>query len=511
MIDRKLKEDWLKLLEINDKINKSETPEDIQEIITIPFTPLKVNAQLVYFLANYLYPKFINDQKNVVDIIISDYDIDDIAFNAFLYKTSRLGVYDSIYSISKDEITFKQRDMNNLEQLFINIQSTIIKKRNIRIASVRFFRKRSIDLINRYYEELDKFTPFEFFTHLFDLIQKLIKQELIIIYPEPNIIKFLRSFFSVIGELKISDIIEKFFDLLPLFNQIITFHSIESDFMLHLKKLASEKKKHLELTLKEIYIDKNPIDSNSTNKKLYQLQKEFKSDNLLILKLDSLTTFLLEVSELRIPINKEKLKLLLQKGLYAFSNLGNHWNINPRPKIYSTLIRFLTRLLGFNLNLTKISYWAIPEFIYYIFDSYFGLNYKIAFLLIDEGEIKNIISLECQNGTPIQIIPINQKDIINKESITPLSSIWNIININYGFHVILLKIDATLIRKLLDTFFFKLNKLGLFSLLSTMKMVKNPKYFDFFPELPPFQIIKKKNSLSLLKLLLNILIDKYEF
>ena len=113
MINRKFKEDWLKLLETNDRINKSDTPEDIQEIITIPFTTLKVNAQLLYFLSQYLYPKFINDQKNVVDIIISDYDIDNIVFNAFLYKTSRLGVYDSIDSIPKDEITFKQRDMNN--------------------------------------------------------------------------------------------------------------------------------------------------------------------------------------------------------------------------------------------------------------------------------------------------------------------------------------------------------------------------------------------------------------
>jgi hypothetical protein len=231
----------------------------------------------------------------------------------------------------------------------------------------------------------------------------------------------------------------------------------------------------------------------------------------LILKLDSLTNFILEISELQIPINKEKLKLLFQKGLYAFTNQGTYWNINPRPKIYSTLVRFLTRFLGFNLNLKKISYWAIPEYIYYIFDSYFGLNYKIAFLLMDEGKIKNIISLKCENGTPIQIIPINQKDIINKESITPLSSIWDFINIHYGFHVILLKIDATLIQKLLDTFLFKFSKLGLLSLLSTMKMVKNQKYFDFFPELPAFQIIKKKNSLSLLKLLLNILIDKYEF
>jgi hypothetical protein len=507
MINRKLKEDWLRLLEVNKSINKSETPEAIQEIIAIPFTPLKVDAQLLYFLSEYFYPKFINDQKNVVDIIISDYDIDDIAFNAFLYKTSRLGIYDSVESIPKDDIAFKQRDMSNLEQLFINIQSTIIKKKNIRIASVRFFRKRSIDLINRYYEELEKYTPIEFFTHLFELIQKLIKEELIIIYPEPNIIVFLRSLFSVIGNLKISEIVKKIFDILPLFNQIIIFHSKESDFMLHFKKFDLKKENNLELTLTGIKINKDTFDSKPTNNKLFQLQKEFKNDKLLTLKLESLTNFLLELSELRIPFNKEKLKLILQKGLYAFSSIGTHWNINPRPKIYSTFIRFLIRLFGFNLNLRKISYWAIPEFICYILDSYLGLNYKIAFLLTDNGEIKHLFSLACQNGTPLQIIPIKQKDIVNSE----LSSIWKFINNNYGFHVILLKIDITLIRKLLDNFVFQLNKIGFFSFLSVMRMVKKPKYFDFFPDLPPFQIIKKKNSLSLMKLLLNNIIDKYEF
>ncbi|TFF89180.1 MAG: hypothetical protein EU548_07900, partial [Promethearchaeota archaeon] len=135
MINKKFKEDWLNFLNINKKINTSETPDDIREIIKIPFTPLEVEAHLLYYLSQYLYPRFVNDQKNVLDIIVSDYDIDNIAFKAFLYKTRRLGIYDSIEVIPEGLIRFKQKDMDNLEQLFIQIQDTLLKSSNFRIAS----------------------------------------------------------------------------------------------------------------------------------------------------------------------------------------------------------------------------------------------------------------------------------------------------------------------------------------------------------------------------------------
>ncbi|MEJ2296105.1 MAG: hypothetical protein P8Y23_15220, partial [Candidatus Lokiarchaeota archaeon] len=471
MINRKLKEDWSKLLQINSIINNTEIPEDIKEIITIPFTPLKVNAHLLYYLLQYLYPKFVNDQKNVLDIIISDYDIDNIAFNAFLYNTKRLGIYDSVQSIPKDLISFKQKELDNLEELFINIQSSILEVKNIRIASIRFFRKRSIDLINRYYEKLEKCTTFEFLTNLSDLIQKLVKEELVIIYPEPNILNFLKSMFLLIGNIKLSDIIREALNIVPEFNQSLVFHSTKSDFTFYFQKSNSHSTPHLELALSELNLDQNPL-SYRFNKKSF---KDQNASEFIILHFEPLIEYLLEVSELDFPSDKEKLKLLLQKTLYTFTCIGTHWNITPRPKIYNTLIRYLIRIIGFNFNLKHISYWAIPDFIYYFADTYLGLNYKMLFLLTDHDEPKRLISLTFQNGVPIEISVFNDE---SEKEIKSLSSLWTNLTRKYGFHAILLKIDIELVRKFIDTFLFNFNKIGLFSLLSIMKMIKKSKYFE---------------------------------
>ena len=511
MINKNLKEDWLALLKINKEIITSETPENIQEMIKIPFTPIKIDGHLLYYLSQYLYPKFINDQKNVLEIIISDYDIDNIAFDAFLYNTSRLGIYDSITNIPKGVIHFKQKDMDNLEQLFINIQNRILDTNSIRIASVRFIRRKAIDLINRFYENLEKYTMFEFLTHFFDLIQRLVKEELLKIYPEPNIVIFLKSLFILIGNLKISKILKEFLRILPLFNQSIIFYSKELNFTLNLQKLSSQTKPSLKLALSKLNLDQNPLVSIPNKKELSQLKQKLKSYNLLILQFESLVDYFLEVSELRIPPTKDKIKLLFQKLLFAFTKFGSLWKIFPRPKIYHPFLRFLLRLFSFNFNLSNISYWSIPDFFYHLVDNYLGLNFKLAFVLTDAENPTHLISLEFHDVVLLKVLPINHEQVINTKMINSLNPIWNTINSQHGFHAMLLKIDVSLIRKIFNTFIFKLDKFGPFSLLSIIRMLKQSKFFDIYPRLPPFQLIKNKNSLILLKKALENIVDHYEF
>ena len=511
MINKQLKEDWLALLKLNKKINTSENPEDIKEIIKIPFTPIQIDIHLLYYLSQFLYPKFINDQKNVVDIIISDYDIDNIAFEAFLYNTSRLGIYDSIKSIPKGVVSFKQKDLANLEQLFIKIQSTLQETNNIRIASVRFFRRKSIDLINRFYEKLEKNSTLEFLSHFLELIQKMVKEELLIIYPEPNIIIFLKSIISIIGNIKLSEIFEKVFYILPFFNQSIIFHSNKLNFILNLQKKSTEANPNLELTIRKLDLNQNPLLSNIDSKELSNLKKQVKNQNLLILNFESFIDYILEVSEFQMPASKEKLKLLLQKFFYAFAKIGRFWNIYPKPKVYSTLLRFILRLFSFNLNLRNLSYWALPDLLYYLIDTYFGLNFKFALLLTDTEEPINLISLTFHNGTPLNLTPLNKDTLIKTKQIKSLIPIWNSINNQYGFHALILKIDIKLLQNILDTFLFKQNKLGFFSFLSIIKLGKKSQFFDIYPQIPPFQLFKKKNSLILLKMLLDNIVDRYEF
>lgn len=508
MINKQLKEDWSRLLNLNKKINTSEIPEEIKEIIRIPFTPIEVDIHLLYYLSQFLYPKFINDQKNVVDVIISDYDIDNIAFETFIYNTSRLGIYDSIKNVPKDTISFKQKDLTNLESLFIKIQSSLLETNNCRIGSVRFFRRKSIDLINRFYEKLEKCSTFEFLCNLLDLIQKLVKEELVIIYPEPNIVIFLKSLLSIIGNLKLSDILKQLFAILPFFHQAIVFHSNKVDFVLSLQQISTQAKPNLKLKLRKLELNKNPL-LLSTNKK--ELGKQIKNKNLLILKLDSVTKYFLEVSELRTPINIEKLKLLLQKFFYAINKIGRLWNTFPRPKIYLPVLRFVLRLFSFNLSLRNLSYWALPDCIYYLINNYLGLNYKLALLFVNAEEPINLISLTFQNGAPLSMSPINKESIVKVKQNNSLIPIWNAINNQHGYHALIIKIDIKLLQKVLNIVLFRRDKFGLFSFLSIIKMGKNSKFFEIYPQVPPFQFFKNKNTLSLLKLLLDNIVDRYEF
>ena len=72
---------------------------------------------------------------------------------------------------------------------------------------------------------------------------------------------------------------------------------------------------------------------------------------------------------------------LFQKILFRFRDYENHWYISPKPSIYNTLQRFLLRLVGYNINLRKISHWAIPGLFFTLFTSFFGLNSKILIII----------------------------------------------------------------------------------------------------------------------------------
>jgi len=512
MINKKFKEDWIHFLKINNRINQSEDPKEIKELIKIPFTPIEVDAHLLYFLSYNIYPKFINDQKNVVDIIISDYDIENITLAAYLHKTTKLGIFDAVEELSSDMIKFAQKDLNNLEKLFIDIQTKILKSKNIRIASLRFYRRRGIDLINRYYEEINKYSNIDFIKKLLDLIEKLIKDDLVKIYPEPNILIFLKSVFKSIKNINLSSIFQLILDLIPNFNHTIIFHSKSKDFLINCQKYISKQTKNtLQFALKSLDLDEDPIKFNSNKKNLNKIEKKFKSDNLIVLRFDSMMNLLLEFSELKVPIEKEKLKLLFQKLLFAFNCIGIHWNITQRPKLYNSLVRFLIRMLGLNLNLKKVSYWAIPEFIYALSDRYLGLDYKIIVILTDNDKFEVTLSIEFQNGELNKIIQIDQNKILKPGDKKSLSSVWSRVNNTYGYHKVIIKINKKLIQKILETLLFKFNKLSILSAFSIIRMTKNSKIFEVFPEIAPFQIIKKKNSFSLLKILFNVFIDKFEF
>ena len=70
MFNEDLQKNWLDILKFNSKVRIIENPRELDEQVKIPLTPIQVDAFLLYNLFTVLYPRFINEQQNILDIII---------------------------------------------------------------------------------------------------------------------------------------------------------------------------------------------------------------------------------------------------------------------------------------------------------------------------------------------------------------------------------------------------------------------------------------------------------
>jgi hypothetical protein len=218
---------------------------------------------------------------------------------------------------------------------------------------------------------------------------------------------------------------------------------------------------------------------------------------------------------MEVPPNKEKVKLIFQKLLYGIRSYDLYWNMVPKPIISNTLVRYLIRLFGINLNLKKLSHWAIPDFIFGLIDTHIGLNANILIILTEQRNktpnSNNLMLVRIENGAISKLEYIKDKNFLSKVDQKSLESIRLSVSEKYGFITTVFKVDKFLIKAVLSAFLINFHKTSLFSILKVVKLLKNPKYFQVYPEIPPYTLIKNRRSFSLLKDVLSIVIDKHEF
>ena len=516
MINRNFKENWLKILKFNSKVNIIEDPKELKETVRIPLTPNEINPFLLYRLFELLYPKFINDQQNILDIVISDFELDNIVFGLYLYETTKPGIHERIKGLPKDSIEIKQDNLRNLDALFNRIQSVIQKDHGIKISSIRLLKKRIIDLINSHCERLTKSTYYEFIQSLLDIIQILLEQELIFVYPEPNILRFLKSSVALLDGIKFSKVFEFIESLIPSFNALFVINFNNLPILLKIKK-ENTKSLHSEIELNLNLLESEKYNFNEQNllPNLKSLQADFKTDKLLSIDQTSLLIFLSELFEMEVPPSKEKVKLIFQKLLYGIRSYDLYWNMVPKPKVSNILVRFLIRLFGINLNLKKLSHWAIPDFIFGLIDTYIGLNANILIILTEQRNktpnSKNLMLVRIENGSINKLEYINDKNFLSNVDQESLESIRLSVSEKFGFITTIFKVDKLLIKTILSTFLINFHNTSLFSILKVVKLLKNPNYFQVYPEIPPYILLKNRRSFSLLKDVLSIAIDKHEF
>jgi hypothetical protein len=519
MFNDDLEKNRLNILNFNSKVSIVENPEKLDEKVRIPLTPIQIDAFLLHNLYAVLYPRFISEQQNNLDIVVSDFDIDKTVFGVYLYKTNKPGVHETVEILPNDLVRIKQKNLGDINKLFNKFQSSILKDHGVKVNNIRIIKKRGLDLINSHYEKFSNSTNSDIFRNFLDLMQISLNDNLIIMYPEPNIFTFLRNNLGLLEGIRLSSIIAFIEELIPPFNVLVAAVSNQLSFGINLKKIESNKI-NSDIEVKILPIEKEDCDLNShgllTDLKI--AQQTFKVENVYNINFNIILEFLSELFENDIPLNKEILRLFFQKFLYGIRAHDLHWSMYPKPKTFSPLIRFLIRLLGIDLNLQKLSHWAIPDYIFGLFDTFVGLNAKILLIINSNKKIDNInyktsitVLLEIENGTLKKVKNITEKELLSGIDHESLDSIRFAYSERFGFITNIIILNKNLIKTILNTFIFKFHKISWFSILKVLKMMKKPQNFQIYPEIPPYSLLKKKNSFFFMKGLLKIAIDMHNF
>ena len=335
-INNDFRENWLKILNYNDNIEIwQKTSKEYKQKIRVPLTPFEINGSIIYYLFENLYPKFVNDQQNILDILISDDG--KRLLGIYLYETKKAGIHGQYRKLPTDIIIFQEKDLEDIEVLYSKLQMILLEKLDIRISTLRIFRKKVIDLINKHYENLKEITHYEFLYRIMEFIQVLFEKDLFKIYPVPNGYKFLKNTINLLNGIKLTQIFKLLYEILPEFNISIILDSKEFDLIVKLQKQASKGRIDIR-TPEELSID---LENTDIKEYMTIVYNKLASDNVYYLELNHIVSLLSDLFEQDIPPVKDKVLLLFQKALYGYRSFEDNWHMVPRPKVYNNLIRFL--------------------------------------------------------------------------------------------------------------------------------------------------------------------------
>ena len=522
MINRNFKLNWSKIINFNSKFEILDQPSKIMEIVRIPLTPINIDAHLLYYLFELLYPKFVNDQQNILDIIITDDNREILSL--YLYETRKAGIHESFVKLSRNIVIFQEDDLENIEGFFNKIQLSVVKATGVRISTMRVLKQKAIDLINEHSVSLENLSTYNFITSLMGLIQELYDNNLFYIYPIPNFHNFIKESIALLNGIKLSGIFEFLYDILPKFSISFLFNSDKQPFILRTQKDQPSTKNsrfYIEpLTLERLGID---IKNLNTQDILNLIKKKSKSDKVYSLNQKDIISLLLDIFELDFPLALDSLQLIFQKILYGIRNFENKWYMVPRPQVYNSLFRFFVRLFRFNLNLKKLSHWTIPQLLFNSIKTNFGLNSKILIIItsIDKKNFNKVeyvknafkfaLLFEIENRTIAKIIPINKSELFSEHKINSLDVIRANVSDKYGYVSAVMNIDKFFLTEIMGNFLLELSKFNPFSNFKTLKLFNKEYYFNMYPEIPPFKFIKENGMGTFFKLVLPVFIDKHEF
>ncbi|MFX1237974.1 MAG: hypothetical protein ACFFAS_15830 [Promethearchaeota archaeon] len=520
-INKQFLDNLKKILEYNTKrISSKERIFDTT--VQIPLTPIEIEASQLYFLFKILYPIFINDQQNILDLIKSE--TNGSIIQAILYRTKKAGIHVSIEKIPSNYFkdmppSVQENNYYEFDTYLNNLQQIVADKKQAKISSIRIFDENIITSINSLYSNDKPAHNLEFYRSLIDFIQEAFEQTMFLVYPIPGFIKFFEYFLKFLNKIRLSNIFTYFMEIFPDSSIGILFKHEKGDFFVDFTKAFKSRDKNL---LKIRITSPNIINEKSTNKyfSVKNIFKKEKFDLVYQFNLEDFISLVRDIFSVPFPLNKETIQFIAQKILFGFRSYDNRWYRAPLLRLYN-LKRFLLRILGFNLNIKKLSHWTIPTKFFEVLTSSFGLNSKFLILLTDINSkngkkgLKNSLEwsgiVEFENGSLMRLIPIEKKHLLKEEGINRLEDIKSKATEEHGSISAVLKVDKILMKHVIRFLVFQTPTLSIFKISKVLKQFKQDLYFEVHPEVPFVAFLKKARPFKLIKAITSVIVNKYEF
>ncbi len=254
---------------------------------------------------------------------------------------------------------------------------------------------------------------------------------------------------------------------------------------------------------------------------LHNERVKHKVRNVIYLRLQPIIDLLKDFVVTPPPLSQERRNAVLQRILYFLTKYGENWALSPPPIGNNNLFRFLSRALGFNINLRKISYWYIPDAFTRLLMETTGGTGSILCLYYPEKDVQGYM-IQVENTSITHIDTINpdflasiRERALNSNQIPENSKqIFHLAHQSYPKLASILLVRKEFFNLLFETLprsFLFMHPLKIFSTSHTLKRLIGSRNFYMYPETVGLQYLRKISGFKLLGWISRLFFDRHEF
>jgi hypothetical protein len=518
----------------NEILSKFHNSEEKILPLSIPILPFEITPAILGQLLIASQQLWMNMPASAVEVITNEQGT---ISEVYLHKADQEGMYKELLKMDLVAFPVKALKLAEMDSLFEKIKKWVKKQYSVDIGNVRQYPISLFQQLGVMYNTHNNTQK-----HLqnvlvliggyLDSILDALEKETCFIYPNSLIFDYmlaLQKFFGKVSFRKFGEFLTK---TLPDMNITISLYGDDWFFAYH----VFHEKYQLQLNHipnpELMPIEEEPISRQEGF--LKQIALKSKSKQNFLFQANAFVDLLYDIFQTPIPADGPRFRFLFQKALYRYRGVGTYWNVHPRPLIYFGGVRFLVYMLGYHLNLQKLSHWAIPDIMASLFNKVFGLSGQMILICGDSLKaLKNSQSIDdiyvmlfkYDNGMFTKAASLKSADIYASNDINysfnlgeseeqqELEKIRLSLTEKYGYIHSVIWISINLIRSLLKSMGLDLHSqgIGLKNLTQSIALIQDSSDFTMSPSNPVYLFLKKQKPATILKKIAPIITDLNEF